>query len=247
MSIWWAIPAFVALVGLMSLIGGLGSLFKLKFMSGTMRFLFGGVLLAGAAVVGLIGLNLQTYARLTHERLAAEVSLKQTGPGAYTATVTPADADGILQTATDYQLTGDSFRMEADVITFKPWANIIGVDALYRFDRIQGRWDSEADEIARPPTPYSMRTDEPGINVFELPLGPNNPFRRADAEFMNGLAVPMADGAVYQVYMSQRGLIPRPKNVAAEGAVETRREGRLSGTIYEPQPGQPGQLTPPQQ
>lgn len=245
MSIWWLVPAFVALVGVLSLIGGLGSLFRLRFVSGTMRFLFGGVLLAGAAVVGLIGLNLQTYARLTHERLAAEVTLRQTGPNAYTATVSPADADGILQASTDYELTGDSFRMEADVITFKPWANILGVDALYRFDRIQGRWDREEDEIASPPKPYSMRTDEPGINVFELPLGANNPFRRADAEFLNGVAVPMADGAVYQVFMSQRGLIPRPKNELAEAAVEGRREGRVSGSIYEPRPGEPGQLTPP--
>jgi len=244
MSIWWLIPAFVALVGVLSLIGGIGGLFKARFMSGTMRFLFGGVLLAGAAVVGLIGLNLQTYARLTHERLAAEVTLKQTGPDAYTATVSPANADGILQASTDYELTGDSFRMEADVITFKPWANIIGVDALYRFDRIQGRWDREEDEIASPPKPYSMRTDEPGINVMELPLGRNSPFRRGDAEFLNGVAVPMADGAVYQVFMSQRGLIPRPKNQLAEEAVEGRRAGRMSGSIYEPRPGEPGQLTP---
>ncbi|MEZ5937839.1 MAG: hypothetical protein R3C52_06420 [Hyphomonadaceae bacterium] len=232
MSIWWTIPGFVGLVGLFAVIAGLGRIFKLRIVSGGLRFLFGGVLLGAAAVVGLVGLNLQTYARLTAERLAAEVTLRANGPTGYVVSVSRADKNGVLGAPEDYMLTGDGFRMEADVITFKPWANVLGVDALYRLDRIQGRYDSEAQEIAAPPKPYSLRQDA-GISVFDLPLGAGNPFRRVDAEFVNGVAVPMADGATYEIFMSQRGLIPRPKNEAATQAVEQRREGRNSGAIYD--------------
>lgn len=232
MSIWWLIPAFVGLVGLLSVIGGLGRIFSLRVVSGAFRFLFGGVLLAGAAVVALIGLNLQTYARLTKERLAAEVSLHETSDG-FTADVAKADDKGVLGAPATYPVTGDSVRIEADVVTFKPWANILGMDALYRFDRIQGRYDSEAQENATPPTALSMR-DAAGVNLFDLPLGAANPFQRPDAEFINGVAVPMADGAVYELHMTQRGLIPRAKNEAAQQAVEQRRQGRKSGEIYGP-------------
>jgi hypothetical protein len=244
MSIWWAIPAFVALVGVLSLIGGFGRLLGLRFITGTFRILFGGVLLAGAAVIGLVGLNLQTYARLTNERLAAEVTLRQTGPDAFTASVARANEAGVLRSPQEYPLTGDSFRIEADVITFKPWANILGADALYRFDRIQGRWADVAAENARPPQAHDMQTEEPGLNVFDLPLGPGNPFRRTDAEFIDGVAVPMADGAVYSLFMTQRGLIPRPKNEAAVGAQEAYRNRRDQPPLLGPRPGEPGQLTP---
>ena len=232
LSIWWTLPAFVALVGVLSLIGGLGRLFKMRFVTGGFRTLFGGVLLIGAGAIGLVGLNMQTYTRLTHEQLAAQVKLEWTGPDSYNAIVQRADKYGLLGPEEVYPLTGDSFRMEADVITFKPWANVLGVDALYRFDRIQGRFDSEAKEEADPPKPHSMR-NEKGINVFRLPMGESNPFERVDAEFINGVAVPMADGAIYEVQMSQRGLIPRAKNEIAEQAVAERRAGRENGSIYQ--------------
>ena len=74
-SIWWLIPTFVALVGALMLFGGIGRVFKAKFSSGIFRVVFGGVALAGAAIFGLIGLNLQTYAQLTKERLAGQVVL----------------------------------------------------------------------------------------------------------------------------------------------------------------------------
>ena len=248
-TIWWALPGFVGLIGVLLLFSGLGRLFKLQLVGGGFRFLFGGVVLGAAAVVALVGLNLQTYARLTHEQLAAEVTLKQTGPDAFTASVARADAKGVLQAAKDYPLTGDTFRMEADVVTFQPWANIVGADALYRFNRIQGRYDSESKETATPPKPWSMR-DPAGIDIFSLPLGKANPLKHIDAEFLNGFAVPMADGAIYEVSMSQKGLIPRPKNAAATAAIETHRE-RMANLPVEPGPpptnlSAPGpvQLTP---
>ncbi len=231
-SIWWTIPIFVGLIGLLSLVGGLGRMMKLRLMTGGMRTIFGGVLLTGAAVLGLVGLNLQTYARLTHETLAAEVTLKQTGVQSYTAEVKRANKQGTLGEVEEYQLTGDSFRMEADVIVFKPWANVIGVDALYRFDRIQGRYDSESQEEANPPKAYSLRGEETGLSVFQVPLGTANPFQSEDAEFINGVAVPMADTATYELMMSQKGLIPRAKNEAADIAIKERRAGRESGSIY---------------
>jgi hypothetical protein len=249
-SIWWALPGFVGLIGILSLFSGLGRLFRLQLIGGGFRFLFGGVVLGAAAVIALVGLNLQTYSRLTHEQLAAEVTLRQTGPDAYTASVARADAKGVLQAPKEYPLTGDAFRMEADVIVFQPWANIIGADALYRFNRIQGRWDSEAKEIAMPPKPWSMR-DTTGLDIFRLPLGKANPLKHVDAEFLGGVAQPMADGAVYEVSMSQKGLIVRPKNEAATKAIDAHRE-KMANLPAEPGPpaadlNAPGPvpLTPP--
>ena len=91
MSIWWLIPAFVGLVGVLMLVGGIMAVFKAKFGSGILRVLFGGLTLAGAMIAGLIGLNLQTYAALSKERLAGQVILKKVGDHNYTASIDLAD------------------------------------------------------------------------------------------------------------------------------------------------------------
>ena len=57
MTIWWLIPAFVGLVGVLMLVGGVAKLFKAHFAGGVVRVLFGGLTLAGAMIVGLIGLE----------------------------------------------------------------------------------------------------------------------------------------------------------------------------------------------
>jgi hypothetical protein len=222
MSIWWLAPAFFAIIGLMSLFAGLGGIMRLKLVSGPLRFLTGALILAGAATIALFGLNLQTFSRLTHEAPAAEIELVRTGPSAFDARVTRFDAGRARPQPRIYPVTGDSVRLEADVVLFKPWVTIAGADALFRFNRIQGRFDSEAQEIATPPRPYSMR-DSAGLDIFLLPIGPANPLQPVDGEFIDGFAIPMADGARYEVVMTQRGLVPRPANAEARMALSKSR------------------------
>ncbi len=253
MAIWWAIPGFVGLVGVLMLFGGLGRLFKLRLVSGGFRFLFGGLALAGAAVIGLVGLNLQTYARLTHESLAAQIELKQTGPSQFTATVRKANDKGILQAPQDFQLAGDKVRIEGRVWKFKPWANVIGADSFYRFERIQGRWDDPARENATPGTANDAIRDDAGIDVFKLPLGSYTPIQ-LDTTFGSGVYMPMVDGAIYDVSITQSAFIARGKNEIAVNAlnawannapsVQPETPGDLAGPTPAPAPAQPN--APPQ-
>lgn len=243
MSIWWAVPAFVGLIGVLMLVGGLGRLFKLRFLSGTFRILFGGLSLAGAAVVGLIGLNLQTYARLTHEQLAAEITVEQTGPNAFTASVRKSDDKGLLKDAQEFAVTGDKVRLEGRVWKLKPWANVIGEDSFYRFERLQGRWDDSAMEANAPPTAYDTIADDQGIDVFGLPLGAYNPIQ-LDTTFGSGVYVPMVDGAIYEVMMTQSAFIARGRNEVAIDALNTwsSTTGRRQPTAPPPVVQQPTEI-----
>ncbi len=234
MSIWWAIPAFVGLVGLLMVIGGIGRLFRLRIVTGGFRILFGGLTLAGAAIVGLIGLNLQTYSRLTHENLVAEVSLTQTAPSQFTATVRKANKEGLLLEPKDYRLAGDKFRLEGRVWKFKPWANVIGADAFYRLERIQGRWDDPVKENSTPSTADDSIRDDAGVDVLAMPLGKYSPFQHLDATFGSGAYMPMADGAIYEVSMSQSGFVARGKNEIAVNALNTWTSTTGSGAILPP-------------
>lgn len=233
MWIWWTIPAFIGLIGVMLTIGGLGRLLRLRVITGSLRFLFGGVTLGAAAVVALIGLNLQTYARLTHERAAAEVTLTRTGEQAFTASLRKANAEGVYGPAESYAVTGDAFRLEARILKWKPWANITGVDSLYRLERIQGRFDTVEQENISQPKAFDIG-DSTGIDLFELARTRGSSLNAVDAYYGDGVFVPMADGAVYEVSISQSGLIPRPKNAIAEEAVRAWSADKAVGAAFKP-------------
>lgn len=219
MSIWWAIPAFVGLVGFLTLMGGLGGLLRLRLFSGSLRVMFGGGALAAAAIVGLIGLNLQTYSRLTYEQPVAEVTVRRAVDGQFTASVRKADSEGRYGAARDFVLAGDKFRLEGRVWKFQPWANVIGADAFYKLERIQGRWNDAAKENSTPSTADDSIGDEAGLDVFSLPLGEWSPIQPLDTVFGDGVYMPLTDGAVYEISLTQSGFVARGTNDIAERAL----------------------------
>ncbi len=222
-SVWWAIPGIAGLIGLLMVGGGIGRLFRFKMFSGLSRFLFGGVFLSGAAVATLAGMNLQTYARLTYERPAAEVTLEQTADQVFQATVRVPKAKGEdFGEPMVFDLTGDAFRVDARFLKWKPWANVTGYDAIYRLDRLQGRFDSAEQENATPPRAYDLSPEgtSAALDIYDLSRK-NDLFKQlkaVDAIYGNGAYAPMVDGAVFEVVATQSGLVPRPKNEIAKQA-----------------------------
>lgn len=216
-SIWWLIPTFVALVGALMLFGGIGRVFKARFGSGMFRVVFGGIALAGAAIFGLIGLNLQTYAQLTKERLAGQVVLtKPAGADefTYTAAVDLADNGKLRGAPVDFEVKGEQFRVEGPVLKWKGWANVLGLDSVFRVDHIEGVYvDTDCQNRF-----YAGRQDlnEKG--------GPQDQFKSirnlgeswklvnaVDVLYIDGPRVPMADGAVYNIKATQAGFELEPE------------------------------------
>ena len=145
---WWIIPAVVGVLGLLLLLYSLGQLFRGRIAGGGLGAIGGGGLMAVAAIAALTGLNVQTYARLTYERPVATLQLKQLGPQYYEATVTqPARIEGTPGQTETYLLNGDDWRVEAQVLKWKPWANVLGLDSQYRLDRLSGRYQDIEQEL----------------------------------------------------------------------------------------------------
>lgn len=226
---WWIIPAIVAFCGVVFLVTGLGSLFRGRFFSGGLSAIGGGGLLAGAAIAALTGLNLQTYARLTYERPVATISLKQLGPQYFEATVLqPAESESQQPTVGVYPLHGDQWRIEAQVLKWKPWANVLGLNTQYRLDRLSGRYESIEQEINAERSVHPLAGGDPQGDVVEtLPWRISawdaaRRYRRyvdaVDTLYGGGAYIPMADGAQYEVWITQSGLIARPTNELAREA-----------------------------
>lgn len=219
---WWIAPAVVAVFGLAVVLSGLGWMFRGRPFKGG-RGIFGGALVLGiGAGIGLIGLNIQTYHRLTNERPVATIELRQKGPQLFEATLIEEANGDIPGTTRTFDVHGDEWRLEARVLRWKPWATVLGLDSQYRLDRFSGRYSETLDEQTKERTVVDLRPERrTGIDFL--------PVARVAAQYLplvdipnfgNGVYMPMADGARYKVtILSSGGLLPRTDNEEAAEAV----------------------------
>jgi len=222
---WWIVPAVVGLLGLVLLIKGLGALFRGKVFSGLIGGVGGGGFLALAAIATLLALDVQTYSRLTYERPVATIMTRQLGPQYFEATVIqPGNGENMPAATNLYPLHGDEWRIEAQVLKWKPWANVLGLNTQYRLDRLSGRYQSIQQEInaERSVHPLSVTDTDNGlpwhISTWDAARKYRNYVDAVDTLYGGAAYMPMADGARYEVWITQSGLIARPTNDVARNA-----------------------------
>jgi hypothetical protein len=210
----WLVPAVLGLLGVFMMLRGLGKVFQARVISGGLGTLTGGLFVAVGAATALLGLNIHTYQRLTYEQPVATISFRQLGPQDFVATLRTPDGAG-----TEYNLTGDQWQMDARVLKFHPWANMMGFDTVYRLDRLSGRYGKIEDERNGPRALHNL-SQNPGLDIYELGKQFGGALQVVDASYGAGTYVPMVDGAEYQVSLTQGGgLVPRPTNDTAKQAV----------------------------
>lgn len=186
---------------------------RIQLVRGTMFFASGGFVLALGAAAVLVVMNLHTYARLTHEQEAARVSMRQLDERRYVVSVETKQAP-----ARHYELRGDEWQMDARVLKWRGVGNLLGLDTVYRLERLSGRYGDITSERAAPRTVFALAED-PGIDLWTVLRRYNEYLPLADALYGSAAYVPMAEGAQYTVSVSSSGLVVRPGNDAARKAV----------------------------
>ncbi len=226
--LWWIAPVAVAVLGTLLFLGGISSVFRGRFFGGLFGTASGAGLVAAALGAALLGQNVQTYARLTTERPVATVSVRQLAPQYFEVTVVqPSLADKPAKAAV-YPVHGDQWRIEAQVLKWKPWANVIGLDSQYRLDRLSGRYQNIEQERTGARSVHALsggdaNTDYLGavpwtLNIWDTARKYRQYIDAVDTLYGSAAYMPMADGSTYEVWITQSGLIARPTNEAARAA-----------------------------
>jgi hypothetical protein len=185
------------------------------------RRVFGGLLTGATALVLillsvcalLIAANLQSYQRLSFEQPAGELQLTRTGPREFDAVLTYPSGE-----RANFLLRGDEWQVDARVLKWHTFANLIGFDTAYRLERLGGRYSTVEDERAQARTVYALNPPQ-RIDPWDLARRYHSWVPWVDAVYGSATFLPMADGALYEIKVSQSGLVARPLNQSAREAV----------------------------
>jgi len=208
-----AIVAIALVLAIPLEIAAIRRLRRVQLVRGTMFFVTGAFVLALGAAAVLVVMNLHTYARLTHEQEAARVSMRQLDERRYVLSVETKKAP-----ARHYELRGDEWQIDARVLKWRGVGNLLGLDTVYRLERLSGRYGDITSERGAPRTVFALAED-PGIDLWTALRRYNAYVPLADALYGSAAYVPMAEGAQYTVSVSSSGLVVRPGNDAARKAV----------------------------
>ena len=171
------------------------------------------MLLLLCACALLTAANLRTYQRLSFEQPAGELQLTRTGDREFNAVLTYPGGE-----RASFALRGDEWQVDARVLKWHALANLVGFDAAYRLERIGGRYTRIEDERSQERTVYSLNPTQ-RIDPWELVHRYHSWLPWVDALYGSATFLPMADGALYEIKVSQSGLLARPLNQAARDAV----------------------------
>jgi hypothetical protein len=168
---------------------------------------------AVAAAAMLIAFSYYSYGRLTSEQVISSVQFRQTATEEFEARLMILGEQDRF-----FRLRGNEWQLDARLINWKPPATILGLDPIYRLERLSGRYAEIDRERSEDRTVHALSPDS-FLDLWTVArqfpmLAPG-----VDAHYGSATYVPMADGARYEVSLSRDALIARPANEAARQAV----------------------------
>jgi hypothetical protein len=178
--------------------------FRRKRWLGTLGRTGGGALfLSLSALTATLGASTQGYRALTGEEVAITVTTIPTGPRAFQAFVEFADGRD-----TTLVVEGDQIMIDAHILKWRYFANVLGLHTQYELDRLSGRYvdiDSER-ELER--TVHSLKTDK-RVDLFDLVRRYAFLTYLVDAEYGSATYVEVQEPARFQISVSTTGLLVR--------------------------------------
>lgn len=176
-----------------------GKLFGLAF-----SLLLALLLIAGGGLLMAVVVGMHGYRTLTHEEVAATIHVHPLGPQSFVARFDLADGRQL-----SYEIAGEQLYVDAHILKWKSYSNLLGLHTAYELDRVGGRYMRIEDERAKARSLYSLKPDRV-LDMFELRHRYSWLAPVLDAEYGSGTFVPAMYPATYELRVSTTGLLMRP-------------------------------------
>ena len=208
-----ALIAAFALAGILCFIAAVRRLRRRRLLSGAACGVGAVALFLLAACALLVASDVRTYRRLSAEQRAGEIEFSSTGVLQFNGILTYPAGERAA-----FSLRGDQWQVDARILKWRAFADLMGFDTAYRLERISGRYSRIEDERDLPRTVYPLNPPN-RLDLWELVHRYHSWLPWVDAIYGSAVYLPMADAASYEINVSQSGLVARPLNQAARDAL----------------------------
>jgi len=207
---------FAGLCGLFALANGLGARRRWRQrrrFAACHSSLWSVVFVLLALLGAFAGSALLGYRRLTTETTIATLDTRKLDEQRYAVRIEYPDGS-----RRNVDLAGDQWQLDARVIKWQPRAVMLGAPALYRLDRISGRYTAAAQERERVRSVVALGEENPfDLDLLDIKRRFPQWLGWVDADYGSAAYLPLLDGARYQVTVAPAGgLVARAADAATE-------------------------------
>ena len=162
------------------------------------------------ALTFLILGNLYTYKRLNHEKPIAQLTFTSVDTQAFDATLRLGD----FCKENIYRVYGDEWRIDAEFLKWKSWATLFGLNAMYRIDRLSGRYVNIEDENSKHHSAHELTTNST-LNLAKIAEGYKNKFPPVDTVYGSSAYEKMQTNILFTVFVTQSGILIREQDLSS--------------------------------
>lgn len=190
----------------------LGRNWFLGWLKGSLGF---GLILIAIAV-GLLAWDLHSYEELTRERHVAHISFSQQGEQLFTATLT--EPSGRER---KFTIAGDMWQLDARILRWGNTMARLGLQPGLRLDRLSGRYFAIEQEQNDTKSVHNLGPEDSVIDTWKVVKTYSEFLPWLKSMYGSATYLPMRDGALFSVTLSNTGLVGQPLNEPAEKAISS--------------------------
>jgi hypothetical protein len=179
------------------------SIKKRKTMGALRNFTFCFLMLVLSLLFGTISFSIQGYRSFTHEELAATVEIEPLRGQNFIAHLLLADNSEF-----EYILAGDELYIDAQILKWKSFVNLLGLHTFYELDRVAGRYSDIEKETTKDRTVFAI-SSEKIIDIFDLRLNYEFLSFLLDAEYGSATFINVRKASKFKIMVSTTGLLIR--------------------------------------
>lgn len=210
-----ALTALLIIVALVVVLFAARLLLKGSWLLGWLRGMLGLALVAIAVMFTMAALDFYSYKQLSKEETVATLGFTEVAPQQFDVSLV--DESGVEQT---FEIYGDLWQLDARIIKWANGLTGIGLTPGYRLDRLSGRYYSLEKEQKSPRTVHQLGASKSLFDTWSWLREYGSGVSVVDASYGSATYLPMADGALFAVSLTNTGLIARPLNDRAKAAVD---------------------------
>lgn len=154
------------------------------------------------------GFFFRAYRTFTLEEPVAEIIIEHREKGELSSITIIQDEQGGKPKVRRFDIAGDQWVLEGDILKWRSWLNFLGLHTRYRLTRLRSRYLQTSDEMTRPSTvhPLVENEDHP-LWKYLYKYGPRLPM--VSTVYGNAVFQLSGEDGIFRVYVGTSGFIAR--------------------------------------